>query len=175
MDSWQLDQKLKEMQKEFPVLARIIGPDDMIKDRARGLFDKPETFIPELKESFCSAHHKMYIFDAFADIYACWERTGDSNIRVGRIKEDGTLEMKEETLNLWRSRTVSTNPVCSQCRYALYCGGGCAVLAEGKTGKYHMNFCDGYASRFRANVAEAYIDHISGVAVVAKGARICDQ
>jgi uncharacterized protein len=175
MDSWQLDLKLKEMQSEFPILEKIIGPDDSIKDRARALFEKPDTVIPPLKESFCSAHHKMYIFDAFGDLYACWERTGDSNIRVGHINQDGSLDMKEETLKLWRSRTVSTNPVCSQCRYALYCGGGCAVLAEGKTGKYHMNFCDGYASRFRSSVAEAYIDYVSGAAIVAKDSRICDQ
>jgi uncharacterized protein len=175
MDSWELDQTLKEMQRQMPILAKIIGPDDAIKDRARALFDKPEANVPQLKESFCSAHSSMYIFDAFADIYACWERTGDSNTRIGHIQQDGTLLMNSDLVKMWRDRTVSTNPVCTKCRYALYCGGGCAVLAVGKTGKYHMNFCDGYASRFRASVAEAYVDHASGVAVQAKAARVCDQ
>ncbi len=30
--------------------------------------------LPMMKASFCGAHNGMYIFDAFGDIYACWER-----------------------------------------------------------------------------------------------------
>jgi uncharacterized protein len=175
MNTWQLDQALTDMQKQFPVLSMFNRPDDGIKNSARLLFEASGTGVPILKESFCSAHTGMYIFDVFADIYACWERTGDSSTRIGHVAEDGTLNLNQELMNYWRSRTVATNPVCSNCRYALHCGGGCAVLALGKTGKYHMNFCDGFATRFRASVAEAYVDHISGVAVSAKAARVCDQ
>ena len=70
----------------------------------------------------------------FGDIYACWERTGDPSIRVGRVDESGTLQMNMAMLDFWHSRTVTSNPVCSKCRYALHCGGGCAVLALGATG-----------------------------------------
>jgi uncharacterized protein len=175
MDTWQLDQALADMQRQFPSLSIVDRPDDGIRNSARRLFDDPKNVLPNLRESFCSAHSRMYIFDAFADIYACWERTGDPSIRIGHVHEDGALEMNQELVTMWRTRTVASNPVCSKCRYALYCGGGCAVLALGKTGKYHMNFCDGFASRFRSSVAESYISHISGVAVTAKAARVCDQ
>jgi uncharacterized protein len=105
----------------------------------------------------------MYMFDAFADIYACWERTGDPSIRVGRIEEDGSAWFNAGTLETWRSRNVNSNSVCRQCRYALFCGGGCAAQAENHTGKYHANFCDGFGSVFRAGVARAYTAMVSGV------------
>jgi len=117
----------------------------------------------------------MYIFDAFADIYACWDRTGDPTVRIGHIEEDGSVTLNTVVNALWRSRTVTSNPVCKKCRYAFHCGGGCAILALGKTGKYHMNFCDGFASRFRASIAEAYMDHVKGVDLAERGGRLCDQ
>jgi uncharacterized protein len=174
-DTWELDQALSEMQEADPDL-RIFGrADDGIKRNARKIFAKSRAAIPSFRESFCSAHTRMYIFDAFADIYACWERTGDSKIRIGNVDESGGVTLNTTVNTLWRSRTVVSNPACRKCRYALSCGGGCAVLALGKTGRFHSNFCDGYASRFRANVAEAYLDHIRGMPSEMRGGKVCDQ
>jgi uncharacterized protein len=175
-DSWQLDLALKELRAKFPRVISIHGPDDGLKQQARDFFAAPgERQAPLLKESFCSAHTGMYIFDAFGDIYACWERTGDPNIRIGHVSEEGAVEMRPEAESMWRTRTVVSNPVCAKCRYAFQCGGGCAVLAAGKTGQYHTNFCDGYGSRFRASLAEAYIEHASGAAMNKVATRVCDQ
>lgn len=174
-NTWELDQSLVEMIAKDPDIGLISRPDDTIKMQARRLFREPSTSMPTFKESFCSAHTRMYIFDVFGDIYACWDRTGDPSIRIGHVEEEGDVTLNTEVNNLWKSRTVATNPVCRRCRYALHCGGGCAVLAIGQTGKYHANFCDGFASRFRANVAEAYLDHIHGATLEQKGGRVCDQ
>ena len=175
-DTWKLDRLLVAKQKEFPELVIIGRPDTAVKDAARGIFDHPESGLPaSLKETFCSAHTGMYIFDAFADIYACWERTGDASIRIGHIHENGALEMTAKIVDTWRTRTVASNPVCSSCRYALHCGGGCAVLAKDTTGTYHANYCDGFASRFRSSVAEAFVEHESGIAANARSGRLCDQ
>lgn len=174
-NTWELDQALADLSEVQPKVAVFNRPDDTIKNHARRIFHDPVTTLPTMRESFCSAHSRMYIFDAFADIYACWERTGDPTIRIGCVKEDSSVTMNMQVNDLWRTRTVASNPVCRQCRYALHCGGGCAVLALGKTGKYHSNFCDGFASRFRASVAEAYLDHVGGAQMVAKEDRVCDQ
>jgi uncharacterized protein len=117
----------------------------------------------------------MYIFDSFADIYACWDRTGDPTLRIGHVDESGSVHLNTQVNALWKSRTVASNPVCKRCRYALHCGGGCAILALGKTGKYNSNFCDGYASRFRENVAQAYSDHVQGLTPEVKLTRVSDQ
>ena len=158
-DTWELDQALTAGIAADPGLAVIGRPDDAIRSNARRIFSEPETALPSFQESYCSAHTRMYIFDPFADIYACWDRTGDPKIRIGHVGEDAAVEFNVPVNALWRTRTVASNPVCRRCRYALHCGGGCAVLALGRTGRYHANFCDGFASRFRANVAEAYLEH----------------
>jgi uncharacterized protein len=61
-----------------------------------------------------------------------------------------------------------------RCRFASYCGGGCAVLAEGKTGTIHSNHCDGFAKRFRHSAAQAYAEHVSGAVPARDTDRVCD-
>lgn len=173
---WELGRTLEAMRAADPALRAVSAPDDGQRARARQIFDRGNDGEPApLRESFCSAHTGMYIFDAFADIYACWERLGDPPTRIGRVDGAGALEMQPSQLALWRTRTVASNRTCLRCRYALHCGGGCAVLAQASTGEYHRNFCDGFANRFRAAVAEAYIDHAVGAALGPDGDRPCDQ
>jgi uncharacterized protein len=158
--SWELDQALDELRGQHPVMKIIRRPDDQLRSRVLSIFMSGDH--PGLQPTFCGAHKGMYVIDKFGDLYACWERTGNAKIRIGRILPDCTVEMNESTTSMWRGRTVTANPVCNQCRYALYCGGGCAVLAEGRKGRIDRNFCDGYGFRFRAMVAEAYEDFKAG-------------
>jgi uncharacterized protein len=169
---WELDQALDALRVTFPEM-RVIGrPDDGLQAVVRRMFDDGHA-VPQFKTSFCGAHTGMYIFDAFGDIYACWERTGDARVRIGRVLDGGTVELHEAQVRLWHSRTPASNPTCRKCRYAFQCGGGCAVLAEGQNGKFHSNYCDGFATRFRHSVAAAYQDHLSGVEVRAPEI-VCD-
>jgi len=171
--TWELDQAIDELRLTHPSM-RVIGrPDDGMEVRARRIFDRRGHSIPNFKSSFCGAHTGMYIFDAFGDIYACWEKTGDARIRIGRVLEGGRVEMNEGLQKMWRSRTPASNPTCRKCRYAFHCGGGCAVLAEGQKGSFYTNYCDGFADRFRHSVAMAYQSHLSGDEVKAD-ARVCD-
>lgn len=174
-NTWELDRALAALHEQNSWMEVIGRPDDSIKQQARQIFGGVGASVPTFRESFCSAHTRMYIFDPFADIYACWDRTGDPTIRIGQVHEDSSVTLNTTVTHLWRSRTVSSNPVCRNCRYALHCGGGCAVLAVGKTGEYHSNFCDGFASRFRASVAEAYLEHLRGEELTVTSGRVCDQ
>jgi uncharacterized protein len=175
MDSWELDDAQSQLQQKFPQMSAVTRPSARQKHAAQSIFSHRAEQLSVLRDSFCSAHSGMYIFDAFADIYACWERTGDASIRIGSIREDNSVWLNKANLDLWRTRTVVSNPICRKCRYALHCGGGCAVQAFGRTGKYHMNFCDGFASVFRTGVAEAYAAHESGAKLDMGPARVCDQ
>jgi len=157
LNSYQLGQSLQKMQQEDQLLNVIERPDDSMKRRALALFQQPEIDpIADFKASFCGAHSGMYIFDPFGDIYACWERMGDSQIRIGRIGTDNKFVYEMPMFQKWRSRTVATNPTCESCAYSLQCGGGCAVLAEEIHGEYFSNFCDGFGARFKGAVADAY-------------------
>lgn len=174
MSSWELDRALTAMREEHPAMAILARPDEGMRARARRIFDDPGGILPSLRPSFCGAHDRMYIFDPFGDIYACWERTGDPGVRVGRVTPEGDVEMRAEQEQLWRGRTVASNPVCRRCRFALHCGGGCAVLALDRNGQFNSNYCDGFAARFRASVAEAYLEHVSGTGPAAVRERVCD-
>lgn len=174
-NTWELDQALAEMAQDDPRLSVINRPDMGIKVQARKVFHDAVNAIPNFRESYCSAHTGLYIFDAFADMYACWDRTGDSNVRIGHVEEDGSVSMNHPVNAFWKGRTVVSNPVCRRCSYALFCGGGCAVLAYGKTGDYYSSHCDGFASRFRAAVATAYAEHLSGAAFVEQASRMMTE
>ena len=174
LNSWQLDQELTRMRDDHPNMWIIGRPDETIRVRARQIFEGREEIIPQMRPSFCGAHDQMYILDPLGDVYACWERTGDAKIRIGRITDDGELEYQHKVKQEWHSRNVASNPVCRRCRYALHCGGGCAILALGQRGKFHANYCDGFASRFRASVADAFRAHLSGAEATHMHERVCD-
>lgn len=159
----------------LPILSLVSTPDVGIKQDARRIFDGTDGATPILHESFCGSHTGMYIFDAFGDIYTCWDKTGDPSIRVGRIDEQGHASFDSSQIHLWHTRTVASNPVCRKCRYALHCGGGCAVLAYKSSGGYHRNFCDGFAASFRRSVAQAYLEHNARVPSNTKAAAICRE
>ena len=171
--TWELDEAIDALRAEYPAMRVISRPDDAMEHRARQLFESGSNGMTQFKSSFCSAHTGMYIFDAFGDIYACWERTGDERVRIGRVLDGGQVEMNAGLTKMWRSRTPASNPTCRKCRYAFQCGGGCAVLAEGQKGKFFTNYCDGFADRFRHSVAQAYQDFVAGTEIVVQE-RVCD-
>ncbi|HDQ72459.1 MAG TPA: radical SAM protein [Chloroflexi bacterium] len=173
MSSHQLDKALTEMREQYPSLAVISRPDDNLEDRIWHIFDKQAN--PSFKASFCAAHNTMYVVDPFGDLYACWERTGDPNIRIGYITADGDVVLNVEQEKTWRSRNVTSNPACRQCRYALYCGGGCAARALNRYDELFTSYCDGFAARFRDSTASAYFRFIAGEKQVPKPAQVCES
>lgn len=174
LSTWDLDRELTRLRDEHPEVAILTRPDEGLRARARRIFDTGGEILPSLRPSFCGAHDRMYIFDPFGDIYSCWERTGDPKVRTGRVLPEGGVELNEQQLAVWHGRTVASNPVCRRCRYALHCGGGCAVLALGRNGSFDSNYCDGFASRFRASLAEAYRQHLAGGVPVVLQEKVCD-
>lgn len=172
-NSWQLGRAIEELRQQHPGVARISLMDDSLQLKARQIFDQKATSTG-FSTAFCGAHTTMYVLDAFGDVYACWERTGDPRQRIGHITESGDVLMSRTHLHAWRGRNVVSNPVCRKCRYATSCGGGCAVLAEGASGTLYKNFCDGYAQRFRAKVAQAYLEHVSGKDPGVTVTRLCE-
>lgn len=152
----ELNEALAELRDRAPAVRAITTADDALRTRLRRVLRDGGDPMPIMRSTFCGAHTGMYVLDPFGDIYACWERTGDKNLRIGWIDEDGTAQFVADRLENWRSRTVTSNETCAQCRYAMYCGGGCAVLAEEVHGTMFGNYCDAFGRRFRLSVRSAY-------------------
>lgn len=164
-NSHELSETLAAMRERNPQMRRIGRPDDGMRYNLRALLKHAGDPLPMMKATYCGAHAGMYIFDAFGDIYTCWERTGDKNIRIGWVDESGSAHFVADRLKEWRSRNVSSNDTCGQCRYSMYCGGGCAVLAENLHGTMFGNYCDAFARRFRQTASEVYSEGPSAVPV----------
>lgn len=160
--TWQLLQLLESRPDLAPALEVIEPPDRGMRTQAYGIFARQEGASPSLKASFCGANNAMHLFDAFGNIYPCWERLAEPRHRIGRVGPDGELLLEREVCEKWRSRNITTNAACRRCRYALYCGGGCAMEAEARAGKFFINACDGFRERFRSAVARSYQDFVSG-------------
>lgn len=161
-DNWTLKQALRERRGEHAAMERVGHVDDGLRSRLRQVFEQRNNPTPGFRSGFCAAQAAMYIFDAFADVYGCWEHTGDPRIRIGHVSEDGELSLGGDHHETWRGRSVLSNAKCRKCRYAFYCGGGCGNLAWGRTGTVHNPHCDGFAQRFRTSAAKAYQEFIAG-------------
>jgi len=178
MDSWRLKKSLRDLVREYPEVQIIGHADDGLRGRLRKIFQQRNDPMPSFRVGFCAAQSTMYIFDSFGDVYACWEHTGDPDIRVGHVTSDGQFVSDngdEERSESWRSRSVTSNPQCRSCKFAFYCGGGCANLAYQRTGEIHSSFCDGFARRFRAAAALAYGDFLRGEAAEEVTEPACDK
>jgi uncharacterized protein len=155
--SLELGQYLQQARQQDPAVGIIQSSADSMKERALRLFRNPDIDpLQDFQATFCGAHSGMHVFDPFGDIYACWERLGDPQARIGYVDHAGQIVLAGASLQKWRTRTVATNPVCDRCPYALHCGGGCAIHAEAANGTMFSNFCDGFAARFKTAVAEAF-------------------
>ncbi len=166
-NTYELGVAIAELKDIHPEMRAITPVDYRLKRAAKAVFDSIESGMPAMT-TYCGAHEGMYVFDAFGDIYACWERTGNQNIRIGFVGEDSAVTLNE-TSALWRERDVTSNSTCRRCRFALHCGGGCAVLAEGHAGTLYANHCDAFGKRLRARFADAFVEFQEGKTDDARG------
>lgn len=164
MNSWQLKKALADMGSRDPRVARIGDQDYGIAGSVQMLLGGSNP-LSVCNTSYCGAQTKMYVFDRTGDIYACWERTGDPNARIGRIDESGDVLISDRNHAMWRGRNITTNETCVRCAYATFCGGGCAAIAEEKTGNMLSPYCDGFQQRFRKTAAEVYAKHVAGASI----------
>lgn len=172
MSSWELSRRITELRQEHAAMRLIAYYDETLRDRLLKLFTQQADPMPSFRPVACGAHSTSYIFDALGDVYVCWEHLANENTGcdttsecdqpIGRISQQGELVLDEDILKLWRNRTVAANPVCRRCRYAFYCGGGCASIAERESGSLYRNFCDAFPRRFRAVAAQAYAEFVEG-------------
>jgi len=108
------------------------------------------------KGSFCSATANGFIFDPRGDIYTCWEIIGDESFKIGKYYPNFTLD--KEKLQLWQNRDVSNIHNCLSCKYALFCGGGCAAQSFKKNKDMYHSYCDNFKTLFNIGVKDAYLE-----------------
>lgn len=110
------------------------------------------------KPVFCGAQTNMLVFDPYGDLYTCWEMVGIDRYKVGSYLDQ--VEFNDERLSEWYDRNISNVPSCSKCKYAFFCGGGCAAHAYVKNdGNIKTSYCDEYPKVFHTVVPEIFEEH----------------
>lgn len=100
------------------------------------------------KAEYCGAHSGNLVFDPYGNIFSCWDVLTDPRSVIGKVNTETGRFVFNENYHIWQNRTVSTIPFCKNCKYKLFCGGGCA--AQGLVVNDDMNkpFCEAFIQRF---------------------------
>jgi uncharacterized protein len=101
----------------------------------------------------CGAHTSDLFYDPFGDIYTCWRGIGSREFAVGRYSPELVLN---EDYDVWMSRTVLDLSKCSECKYALLCGGGCAFRAYKEAGTIQAGHCKSLSFLTKALIPHLY-------------------
>ena len=113
----------------------------------------------QFRASHCGSNRGMYLFDPFGDIYACWDAVGNQTNKVGIYSPE--LSLIQSEIDKWHKRIISSIPECSKCKYAFFCGGGCAQFAYNRNGCYFSSYCSDFPKVFHKFVPIAYKQFLS--------------
>ncbi len=128
--------KLKETKKGF---SHLIGDSTDIGALLHNSISGDEYFT--FRTSYCGAMNGMSIFDPEGNIYSCFETIGYENHIIATYNDGIKYTEANEK---WRNRITPNIKKCSNCKYALICGGGCpGRLASSGKSIYSPN-CDGF-------------------------------
>ena len=95
--------------------------------------------LPDPLFDACPACKTEWAFDYTGQIFSCTATVGKPGESLGTFYPEVTR--KEELINAWESRDVTSIPECSNCNMQLACGGGCGSVAKNRTGSVCSTDC----------------------------------
>lgn len=101
----------------------------------------PKRKFGNFKTQFCGANGSNKLIDPYGDVYSCLEEVGKKERRVGFIDKENKKIVHTPLFEEWATRTVQNIPECSECSYALICGGGCGIAAFRNKGSIKSPWC----------------------------------
>lgn len=110
-------------------------------------FMKGEGYM-ELKPEFCVAHSGKYTVDPFGNVFTCWDLMHKPEAIVAKVDLPSKKFIYNDNFSTWNCRTVDTIPQCKDCKYMLFCGGGCAAQALETYGDMQKAYCDTFPEIF---------------------------
>lgn len=152
LTSLQLYRYIAEETKRNPNM-EVLAVGTAVRGQVMGLLSTQGYF--KFKGAYCGAHTGMMIFDAHNEIFSCWDWVGKPQGKVGSYGPEG-IQLDAAAWGQWFNRTIKNVPECSACKYALICGGGCAVLAHDQNGTIYSSYCDGIQGLFVRTLADTY-------------------
>jgi uncharacterized protein len=120
--------------KENPQIIEFYKPAFSI---SKFLFENGELPSPLFDD--CTGCKTEWAFDHTGNIYACTATVGKPGSSLGTFYPEVTK--KQDSIEEWENRDVTTINECKDCSLQLACGGGCAEVAFNRTGKLNSPDC----------------------------------
>ncbi|MFZ4523148.1 MAG: radical SAM protein [Bacteroidales bacterium] len=95
--------------------------------------------LPDPLFDSCPACKTEWAFDYTGHVFSCTATVGKPGESLGTFYPE--ISRKEEMINEWESRDVTTIAECSTCNMQLACGGGCGSVAKNRTGSICSTDC----------------------------------
>lgn len=130
----ELYEKLYSLVNENPHILEFHKP---LFSVSKFLYDNGE--LPRPLFDSCPACKSEWAFDYTGKIYSCTATVGKSGEELGTFFPEVTR--KDDIVNEWQERDVTTIPECRECSSQLLCGGGCGAVAKNRTGNVHSPDC----------------------------------
>ena len=89
--------------------------------------------MPEPLFDSCPGAKTEWAFDYTGRIYSCTATVGKVGEELGTYFPE--VSLKEDIIEEWEDRDVTTIEKCKDCNLQLACGGGCASISFNETGK----------------------------------------
>ncbi len=126
-DRISLYKDIYELIKQHPVILEFHRPAFSI---AKFLWENGD--LPEPLYDSCPGTKTEWAFDYTGNFYSCTATVGKAGEELGTFYP--TVTRKQNTIDQWEERDVTSIPDCKDCSLKLACGGGCASVAKNKTG-----------------------------------------
>lgn len=101
------------------------------------LFENGELPLPLFDD--CSGCKTEWAFDYTGNIYSCTATVGKPDSSLGTFYPE--ISLSKDKVSEWEDRDVTSIKECTTCNLQLACGGGCAAVAQNKTGNLHSPDC----------------------------------
>jgi uncharacterized protein len=88
--------------------------------------------LPEPLFDSCPACKTEWAFDYTGQIYSCTATVGKADESLGTFYPE--ITRKEDIIEQWEARDVTSILECKECSAQLACGGGCGSVAKNRTG-----------------------------------------
>lgn len=110
--------------------------------------------IAPLRSGYCGAHTGMYTIDPYGDIYPCWDVLAQDDCKIGKVDLEKNEFIFNNNHDKWKKRTVDKIEDCKECKYKLFCGGGCSAQAKVVSNDINRAYCDDFTNIFDEVVVE---------------------
>lgn len=110
--------------------------DEIENEFANLIFEKKFGTIKLPKQlcSACPAYSELsYGIDPSGLVYKCIEGLGTDTPPIGKLDNDGLLNLNKKELKKWREIDIFADKVCNKCKYLPLCMGGCLAIRVDST------------------------------------------